>query len=444
MFHTSPRPGKGVCGVLFLVVLCFFSLQSGVDACARSSNRGEKALIEQLFPKTASHAWRKKHIDGLYVFARAIYDLELVEDVSPGVRAVLDSFPASERKVVYEPLPTVPSDIRFESPGGGMGNTAFLYQKLGNKAGGIFLIGKEGEYGAKIKDKHLTKNFQWDDRSFLDIDTVLCYVELFRKDSILNRDFITLEANYTLDGIELTKEDVEKYKYFISEIYFLNALKIAKSNIFKDDIESLEAEILDVKLKIKNAFLTAKSADTISIMFLSDYLHLQGCNADNLDFIEDLTESDAIDIMFGNEREYATFLAPNLLKLYIGTDQSTYTSIDNELLLKLYSYSRKYPKMLFVLTCGERGSIAVKGGKLLGRMDLIHNKRIDEREIINVNGAGDAFAAAMIDGLSRYSDMNDLLKYATFAAQQLLTQYGPRMTDKNVNAILAYRAISLL
>jgi len=81
-----------------------------------------------------------------------------------------------------------------------------------------------------------------------------------------------------------------------------------------------------------------------------------------------------------------------------------------------------------VVTLGPRGSIIVDG------QDRIEVKGHDV-DAIDTNGAGDLFAGSFLHGLTNGHNLEKSGRLASFASAQLVTQFGPRLTEENLAVV---------
>ena len=114
----------------------------------------------------------------------------------------------------------------------------------------------------------------------------------------------------------------------------------------------------------------------------------------------DLLRSGTVDTLFANEQE--------LKALYQTADLGT--AID--------ALAGDAP--LGIVTMGEKGSVSVKGGERIA----VGAPHVDD--IIDLTGAGDAFAGGYLFGLARDLPLETCAELGHLAAAHVITQMGPR------------------
>ena len=82
----------------------------------------------------------------------------------------------------------------------------------------------------------------------------------------------------------------------------------------------------------------------------------------------------------------------------------------------------------FVITRGPNGAILFDGKEFIS---IAPNKVA----AINTNGAGDMFAGAFLYGLTQGLDLRTAGKLSSLASAQVVTQFGPRLTPADHNAV---------
>ncbi|MFT8345366.1 adenosine kinase [Gluconobacter oxydans] len=109
-----------------------------------------------------------------------------------------------------------------------------------------------------------------------------------------------------------------------------------------------------------------------------------------------------VDILFANEAE--------LLALYEVTDfEEAVTQVSAE-------------TKLAVITRGEKGAVVIGDGER-------HDVPTTEVKVVDTTGAGDAFAAGFLAGLSKKHDLVSCAKLGNQAAGEIITRYGARPTE---------------
>ena len=86
-----------------------------------------------------------------------------------------------------------------------------------------------------------------------------------------------------------------------------------------------------------------------------------------------------------------------------------------------------------VITLGAKGALVVHQGQSITVAG-------HEVKAIDTNGAGDCFAGSFLHGICHGMSLAQAGKLASFAAAQLVTQYGPRLTPEKLVQVKAFAA----
>jgi sugar/nucleoside kinase (ribokinase family) len=124
------------------------------------------------------------------------------------------------------------------------------------------------------------------------------------------------------------------------------------------------------------------------------------CIAKRRDSFLELIEARSIDMLFANEQE---------LKALAGT---------GDFEAALDAFRDKIP--LLVVTCSERGAIAVHDGV------RIHVQAHPVEKVVDTTGAGDLFAAGFLAGQARGRSVEESLRIGSMAAAEVISQIGAR------------------
>lgn len=114
-----------------------------------------------------------------------------------------------------------------------------------------------------------------------------------------------------------------------------------------------------------------------------------------------MLDSGSIDLLFGNEAEIVALA---------GTGD-----LDSAL------FELKDKVQLIVATCGERGAIALEGGREV-RVPIA---RIG-KTVIDTTGAGDLFAAGFLVGQAKGRSLERSLRMGAIAAAEVISHFGAR------------------
>ena len=129
------------------------------------------------------------------------------------------------------------------------------------------------------------------------------------------------------------------------------------------------------------------------------------------DFLK-LLDDGLVDILFCNEGEAAAMMQ--------GMDLDAATE----------ALAARVP--LLVVTHGEKGAVAVSGG----RRYSVPAERVDR--VVDTTGAGDLFAAGFLAGQVEGRGIEDSLRMGAIAAAEVITHYGAR-PDADLKALVAQK-----
>ena len=147
---------------------------------------------------------------------------------------------------------------------------------------------------------------------------------------------------------------------------------------------------------MREAIAVARGAGRKVAFTLSDI----ACIARQKDAFLELLDSGAVDMLFANEQEIVAI------------------SGCRELAGALAVMERKVP--LLVVTCGERGAVAVEAGT---RFDA---PAAHVPDVVDTTGAGDLFAAGFLTGRARGRSLPDCLRMGAVAAGEVISHFGAR------------------
>jgi len=124
-----------------------------------------------------------------------------------------------------------------------------------------------------------------------------------------------------------------------------------------------------------------------------------------------------------------TIIGEGVDLLFCNFDEATdYSNTDNldDAIAKLSSIAKT-----IVVTLGANGAIIID-----------QDNRIEVKghavEAIDTNGAGDLFAGSFLHALTDGHNFEQAGRLASFASAQLVTQFGPRLTEENLNTVRNY------
>jgi sugar/nucleoside kinase (ribokinase family) len=172
-----------------------------------------------------------------------------------------------------------------------------------------------------------------------------------------------------------------------------------------------EAQIADAAILYLEAYLwvpdrpraamlraieVAKAAGRKVALTLSDI----ACIDKRRDSFLDLIRGDGLDLLFANEAE--------ILAL----------SGERDFDAALAAFADKVP--LVVVTCSEKGAVAVERGRRVS----VPAQRVDK--VVDTTGAGDLFAAGFLYGLADGRPLEDSLRIGSLCAAEIISHFGAR------------------
>ncbi|XP_034158618.1 adenosine kinase isoform X1 [Pangasianodon hypophthalmus] len=125
-----------------------------------------------------------------------------------------------------------------------------------------------------------------------------------------------------------------------------------------------------------------------------------------------------VDILFGNETEAATF----------AREQDFKTEDIKEIAKKAQSLpkSNKKRQRIVVFTQGKEGTIMAKGEKL----EMFPVIEIDQKDIVDTNGAGDAFVGGFLSELVQDKSLEQCIRAGHYAANVIIRHSGCTFPEK--------------
>jgi adenosine kinase len=125
-----------------------------------------------------------------------------------------------------------------------------------------------------------------------------------------------------------------------------------------------------------------------------------------------------IDILFGNEEEAAAFSESFNLGL---------TNLE-EIAIRIARFPKENGKRgrMVIITQGANPTIIVQEG----RVTLFKVMSIDPKDIVDTNGAGDAFVGGFLAQLVQGGSIDDCVRSANYAANYIIQQSGCSLPHK--------------
>uniref|UniRef100_A0A667YE83 Adenosine kinase n=1 Tax=Myripristis murdjan TaxID=586833 RepID=A0A667YE83_9TELE len=125
-----------------------------------------------------------------------------------------------------------------------------------------------------------------------------------------------------------------------------------------------------------------------------------------------------VDVLFGNETEAATF----------GKEQGFETKDIKEIAKKAQALPKvnKKRQRIVVFTQGKDGTIMAQSDKI----ETFPVIEIDPKDIVDTNGAGDAFVGGFLSGLAQEQQLDQCVKAGHYAANVIIRRAGCTFPEK--------------
>uniref|UniRef100_A0A3B3SJX6 Adenosine kinase n=1 Tax=Paramormyrops kingsleyae TaxID=1676925 RepID=A0A3B3SJX6_9TELE len=126
-----------------------------------------------------------------------------------------------------------------------------------------------------------------------------------------------------------------------------------------------------------------------------------------------------VDILFGNETEAATF----------AKEQDFKTEDIEEIAKKAQSLPKENEsrQRTVVFTQGKRGTVVAKGSDKVVTFPVVE---IDQSEIVDTNGAGDAFVGGFLSQIVQERPLEDCIRAGHYAANVVIRRAGCTVPEK--------------
>ena len=175
----------------------------------------------------------------------------------------------------------------------------------------------------------------------------------------------------------------------------INEQDINEKVIKESEMIFLEGYLWD-KGEPKSAFNKAMSLSKIKSMSLSDQFCVERHKIDFLDLVKN-----KLDIIFANEQEIRSL-------------------IDAKSFQDIIEFGKQLGKLL-IITCGEKGSVAIK------KQEVIKCQIKPNLKIVDLTGAGDLFAAGFLHGYINNISTKECLEKGTEMSSKIIQKVGARL-----------------
>ncbi|MEM8815083.1 MAG: adenosine kinase [Pseudomonadota bacterium] len=263
---------------------------------------------------------------------------------------------------------------------------------VANSVAGFAILGGEAAYIGKVRDDQLGEIFNHDMRS-LGVDVRLPKAG---DGAATARSHILIE-----DGGQRTMQT------YLGACTELAVADVTAATVGKPDIVLIEGYVYDIA---EGPALASRAMDIVRAnggqvaLSLSDSFCVERHRSAFADAIKK-----SVDIVVADEDE---------VNALFGTDSfsATLDAVDNM-------------DNLFVMTRGEKGSVIVHGdNKLTYPAD-----RVDE--VVDTTGAGDAYCAGFLYGLSRNESLESCARMGTRCATQVIQRVGARIDSSVLDEV---------
>ena len=269
-----------------------------------------------------------------------------------------------------------------QASGGSAANSTVAFTAMGGSAFYACRVGND-DFGRFYLNGLSQANVQTSSSSMSEGETGTCVVLVTPDSERTMQTYLGITAELSAAQIDFEPLKTAKYLY----------------------IEGYLATSPTARLAVKHAREIAKDSNIATAITLSDPAMVQYAR----EGLDDLI-ADGVDILFCNEHE---------ARMYTGTEQLDDTVAA---LLNLGNIA--------VITRSEQGAIiATRSGKRL-TIEAVPCNAIDTL------GAGDAFAGAFLYGLNKGYTLENCGKLAAATASKVVSQYGPRLSIEQYQAIL--------
>ena len=295
-------------------------------------------------------------------------------DLTKGSMSLVDE---AEAEIIYSKM-----GQGVECSGGSAANTIAALASLGSS---VAFIGK-------VKDDQLGKVFHHDITSL----------------------GIAFETTADTDGlstarcmIHVTPDAQRTMQTFLGASSNLGPEDIDESIISDAKVTYLEGYLWDpdlAKQAFRKAAKTAESAGRLVALSLSDPFCVERHRVDFLDFVKN-----HVNILFANEEEIMSLYQ---LKDFDAAMEAVCADCD-----------------IAALTRGEKGSIAVRG-------DEVHIAKAEPvTKVVDTTGAGDAYAAGFLHGLTTDQPLNICARLGGICSAEIISHVGARPSVSLKNLI---------
>ena len=190
------------------------------------------------------------------------------------------------------------------------------------------------------------------------------------------------------------------------------------------DSERTMCTFLGTAGKINENDVSSEAIKKSEIVFLEGYLWDEGEPKKAFDKAINHASKVAMSLsdLFCVDRHKPHFLnlVKNKLDITFANEQEITSLIEAKNFNEVINFSKQLNKLV-VITRGEKGSVAVNGGK------IFENNVKKNLKIVDLTGAGDLFAAGFLHGYIKDLSMKECLKKGTEMSARVIQQIGARL-----------------
>ena len=190
------------------------------------------------------------------------------------------------------------------------------------------------------------------------------------------------------------------------------------------DSERTMCTFLGIAGKVSNKDIDENAVKNSELIFLEGYLWDEGEPKTAFDKAMSLSTKSAMSLsdQFCVDRHKKSFLdlVKNKLDIVFANEQEVLSLIDAKNFDEVISFSKQLGKLI-VITCGEKGSMAIQKNKVV-ECDSKKNLKI-----VDLTGAGDLFAAGFLHGYINKLSIKESLEKGTEMSSKIIQKIGARL-----------------
>lgn len=274
------------------------------------------------------------------------------------------------------------AQAKGQASGGSAANTTVAFAALGGQAFYGCRVGNDDLGSFYLKDL-AAASVHTSEKSISEGQTGTCMVMITPDGERTMHTYLGITAELSDQQVDLSGLPEAQYLY----------------------IEGYLATSPSARVAVKQARQIARQHNTRLALSLSDPAMVQYAREGLVDLLDD-----GVDVLFCNEQEALLF---------------TQTTSLDDAIAQLQQHSA-----LVVVTRGGEGAVIAERGNTALRIAAL------EVQVLDTNGAGDAFSGAFLFGLTQGFALAECGRLAAHISGQVVSQYGPRLAVQQYKAIL--------